>query len=111
MDYKHSDAVTLSARAFSLRGDRWNETTPNDANVRIQNVTLGAQYRQANSSMTYWATFDHADHDAQDESDNPYASETRIGLTYHFGNLGGVSSHRSLPNLGRWISFSVNEIE
>lgn len=111
LDYHYSDEFALSGRLFHLRGDRWNGKNDNDYETRITDLNFGAQYNSPSSPITYWANVDYTQHVSEGESDDPYIWEGRIGLTYHFGKANGISSHRYLPNIGRWISISANEIE
>ncbi|MDC0131719.1 hypothetical protein OAI24_02510 [Alphaproteobacteria bacterium] len=111
IDYEHNDKVTYSGSFYALNGGRFDDDHDYDpTNVEIEQLSLSAEYQQKGSAISYWANTSFTDYRLEDSSD-PHSWETRIGLTYHFGEASGVSSRRYLPSLGRWISMSANEIE
>ncbi|WP_432474637.1 hypothetical protein [Amphritea sp. HPY] len=106
VNYQLNDQVALTGRMFGLKGDRDDDPTAAEA----FDVAAGVEYSPSVHPVTFWANYDYSSYNP-DESDTPNISEVRIGLTYHFGNKEGITSRRYLPNIGRWMSLYMNEIE
>ncbi len=108
-DFSLGTNLTGSLGAAGLSGIRWNSTTPNNNTISIAELSLGLAYANPDQSISYWVELLRSDYNAEGETDDPWVNEIRFGLTYAVG--GGATGRGDLPNAGRWVSVSANEIE
>lgn len=94
-----------------LFGERFNGDVGGDGTIRLAEYRLGVSYVPAGSAVSYFADFSNASYSVTEEQNSPYVNELRVGLSYTFGGGTSAASRVDLPNVGRWVSVSANEIE
>lgn len=105
--FELSGDLSATVGGSMLYGARWNDSDPSDGTVFIGELRLGLDYTPGDGPISYYAEVLRTDFHTTEESNSPYVDEFRIGMRYALGG----TTRAALPNVGRWVSVSVNEIE
>ena len=107
-----ADNVNIGLEFSRLIGERWNDTDPTDGTIDMRAAAILFEAQSKSMPLSYWASLDAYDYQTTNETDSPWVTEIRVGVTYHFGSGGSRRPASSgLPRINRWIATSANEIE
>jgi len=110
-DFRIQDNTILGLRLSTLEGSRRNDDEANGNRGTITAQTLSIEHGFTSKPISLWAEIDADDFNAEDESDDPWVKEIRVGLTYRFGEKDPSVGRSALPKINRWLAVATNEIE